>query len=211
LKRARLILASASPRRRQLLKDLRVPFRIEPAEVSERSREKRPRRLAAQLALRKARAVAKKNPNALVLGADTIVSHRGLLLLKPKHRADSARILRIINGRWHRVYTGVAIVDGASGKAWREVAVSRVKARKLPEKELSRFIGRHMDKAGAYAVQDKADPFIEKIEGRFDNVVGLPMDAVRRLLREAARYRAAVRKKRPVRPSQAVVKRRIPR
>ncbi|MFH2203199.1 MAG: nucleoside triphosphate pyrophosphatase [Elusimicrobiota bacterium] len=182
----RLILASASPQRHRLLRRLRRPFLIIPAEVSERCAEHAPRRLVVKLALRKARAVAREHPDALVLGADTVVAHRGAVIVKPRSRADSSRILNTLNGKVHRVYTGVALVDGASGKSWTAAAVSKVKARRLPPAELERFIGKHMDKAGAYAVQDRRDPFIERIEGPRDNVIGLPLECVRQLLRRAA-------------------------
>jgi septum formation protein len=181
-----LILASGSPQRRKLLKELGIPFRIVVPGVDESSTQKRPDRLVSSLALRKARAISDRHPGSLVLGADTIVVHRGNIVLKPLDVKDSQRILRKLNGRWHRVYTGVALIDTA-GKAWRGFAVSRVKARKLPEAALDRFVGRHMDKAGGYAVQDKNDPFIEKIVGPLDNVIGLPLDTVKRLLRHASK------------------------
>lgn len=187
--KAALILASASPQRRRLMRGLGVPFRIIPSRVPEDSAQRSPRRLVSELALRKARAVAARHPKSLVLGADTVVVCRGEIILKPKDRADCARILALLNGRWHRVYTGVALVDSSNGRAWRTAEVSRVKARKLAAAQLARFIGRHMDKAGAYAVQDKDDPFIERIEGPLDNVVGLPMGKVRDLLKRACRSR----------------------
>lgn len=137
------------------------------------------------LALRKARAVARKHPDALVLGADTIVVAQGRVLGKPADLEESMRMMGDLNGRWHRVYTGVALVRHRPRRAWAEAAVSRVKARKLPPEQLKRFVGRHMDKAGGYAVQDHKDPFVEKIEGSRDNVIGLPLDAVRRLLKRA--------------------------
>jgi len=142
------ILASASLQRRRLLRALRVPFRVVPARVSEDCGQTNPRRLVCELALRKARAVAAAHPAAIVLGADTIVVCSGHVLNKPKDRKDSARILRTLNGRWHRVYTGVALVDGRSGRAWKDVAMSRVKARRLGPESLARFVGKHMDKAG---------------------------------------------------------------
>ncbi|MBI4346818.1 MAG: septum formation protein Maf [Elusimicrobia bacterium] len=184
-----LVLASASPQRKKLLRELGLPFRIVPSRVPEDSRERNPRRLAGELALRKAEAVAKRRPGTLVLGADTVVWCAGELLGKPSGREEARRILGRLNGRWHRVYTGVALVDADSGRAWREVALSRVKARRLPDAELDRLAGKHMDKAGAYAVQDREDPFIEKIEGDYDNVVGLPLASVRRLLKRVARGR----------------------
>ncbi|MFA6029443.1 MAG: nucleoside triphosphate pyrophosphatase [Elusimicrobiota bacterium] len=190
-----LVLASASPRRRELLRALKLPFRIAPSHVSEEVAPCTPRRLVLELALRKARAVAGRRKRALVLGADTIVVCRGEVLNKPIDREDGRRILRSLNGRWHRVYTGVALVDSESGRWWREAAVTRVKARRLTAEELERFVGRHMDKAGAYAVQDHGDPFIERIVGPFDNVVGLPLASVRSLLRRAlcARRRKTAR------------------
>ncbi len=182
-----LILASASPQRRRLLRELRIPFRIIASKVPEDSSERDVRRMVLELAERKAESVAKKHPNTLVLGADTVVVCRGRVILKPRDSQDSLRILRELNGRWHRVYTGVALIDAASSKCWKAAAVSRVKARKLGEEELLRLAGKHMDKAGGYAVQDRQDPFIEKVVGPFDNVVGLPMDVVRALLRRVAR------------------------
>lgn len=184
-----LILASASPQRRLLLHDLKVPFRVIPSKVEEDSPEKTPRRIVSALALRKARSVAEQRQGSLVLGADTIVVCRGRVLLKPRDLADSRRILGLLNGRWHRVYTGVALVDSRTDKAFCAVAVSRVKARRLSGSELDKLAGKHMDKAGAYAVQDKSDPFIERIVGPLDNVIGLPMADVRLLLKRASRAR----------------------
>lgn len=180
-----LVLASGSPQRRRLLKSLRRRFVVAPSNVHERSRQKNPRRLVLELALRKARSVARKYPEALVLGADTIVVCRGKILLKPRDKADSRRILELLNGRWQRVYTGVAVVQDGGRRSFHEAVLSRVKARRLSAAQLERLAGKHMDKAGAYAVQDKDDPFIEQIIGELDNVVGLPMKAVRRLLRRA--------------------------
>ncbi|TBR20921.1 septum formation protein Maf [bacterium] len=180
-----MVLASASPQRRKLLRELRVPFRIVPADVSEASREKDPRRLVLLLALRKARAVARRHPNALVLGADTVVVSAGRILGKPADSIDGRTMLESLNGRWHKVYTGVALVHRGSRLAFSEAAVSQVKARRLPPAALERFVGRHLDKAGAYAIQDVRDPFIEAIEGPRDNVIGLPLDVVRRLLKRA--------------------------
>ena len=184
-----LILASASPQRRQLLRNLKVPFRVIPSKVEEDCLEKTPRRIVSALALRKARSVAEQKPGSLVLGADTIVVCRGRILIKPRDLEDSRRILGLLNGRWHRVYTGVALVDSRTGKAFCAVALTRVKARRLGGSQLDEIAGKHMDKAGAYAVQDESDPFIERIVGPLDNVIGLPMSDVRLLLKRASRAR----------------------
>jgi septum formation protein len=187
-----LILASASPQRREILKKLGIPFEILPSKVSESSREKNPRKLVLLLAKRKALAVAKKRPDAVVLGSDTLVVCKGEILGKPKDRKDSERILRLLNGAWQRVYTGVAVVAGK--RVYTDCAVSKVLARRLTEDQLMRFAGKHMDKAGAYAVQDKKDPFVAKVVGDLDNVIGLPLRSVRKTLKRAAgraRRRAA--------------------
>lgn len=177
-----LVLASRSPQRVRLLKELGVPFRTRPSRVSEWSAEKDPRKLVEALALRKARAVARLHPRSRVLGADTVVVCRGEILVKPRGRKDSERILRLLNGSWQEVYTGVALVwEGGKRRAVGS-AKTRVLARKLPEARLQAFVGKHMDKAGSYAIQDEDDPFIERIVGDLDNVIGLPLRVVRRLL-----------------------------
>lgn len=180
-----LVLASASPQRSLLLKKLRVPFRVVSSDVSEKSPEKNPRRLVVLLALRKARAVARLHPEALVLGADTLVVCRGQILGKPRNKKDAEKILRLLNGSWQRVYTGVALALGEGKKTFTEVGVTKLLARRLDEEKLRGLIGKHMDKAGAYAVQDRRDPFIKKIVGDRDNAIGLPLRLVRRLLARA--------------------------
>lgn len=182
-----LILASASRQRRLLLGRLGTPFRVIPSRVSEASSIKSPRRLALNLARRKAMRVARKYPRAAVLGADTIVVCRGEIIGKPRDKRHAESIIAKLNGRWHRVYTGVVLALSGGDDLREEIAVSRVKARRLSPAALAGLAGKHMDKAGAYAVQDKKDPFISRIEGPLDNVIGLPMQAVRRLLRSATR------------------------
>ena len=185
--RPTLILASSSPQRRLLLRRLRRPFRVIASRVSERCDEKNPRQLVLLLAKRKALAVAKTHPGALVLGADTIVVCRGRIIGKPRDARHAMNILQLLNGRWQHVYTGIAVA-GKGGKTLLQAAVvSRVKARRLSCARLLSLAGKHLNKAGAYAVQDRRDPFIERIEGPLDNVVGLPVEAVRLLLRRAAK------------------------
>jgi septum formation protein len=187
-KAAPFILASASPRRRLLLRRLGVPFRVIPSHVNEKTREKNPRRFVMELALRKARDVARRNPKAAVLGADTIVVCRGQIIGKPRDLADSRRILELLNGRWQEVYTGIALAWAGGQQSLARAVKSRVLARHLSPAELSRLAGKHPDKAGAYAVQDRGDPFISRIEGDYGNVVGLPLDATRRLLEKAGAH-----------------------
>ncbi len=153
--------------------------------VSERSSEKNPRRLVTQLARRKALAVARIHPEAVVLGADTLVVCKGRIIGKPKNQASALRILKILNGSWQAVYTGVAVATHGGRKVVSESAISRVLARRLSLEELKSLAGKHLDKAGAYAVQDRRDPFIARVKGAIDNVIGLPLKEVRRALRRA--------------------------
>jgi septum formation protein len=180
-----LILASSSPRRKSILRAAGIKFRIDLSHVSEDSKQTQPRRLVVELARRKACAVASRHPLKPVLGADTIVVCAGEILGKPKDVADALRMLRLQSGRWQRVYTGTALVIGK--KVFTDCAVTLVRARKLNDRQLKKLAGKHMDKAGAYAVQDKKDPLVEKMVGDRDNVVGLPMRSVKRLLSRARR------------------------
>jgi len=181
----KLVLASGSPQRRTLLKGLGIPFEILPSDVSEASKEKSPKRLVIQLSKRKAKAVARLRPDAVVLGSDTIVVCKGEIIGKPKDKRDAVRILKLLNGSWQKVYTGVAIARDGGKRVVAGAAISRVKARRLSDAELARLAGKHMDKAGAYAVQDEDDPLVERIEGDRDTVIGLSMRLVRALLKKA--------------------------
>lgn len=189
-----LILASGSPQRRKLLTELGIPFKIVPSNVPENSREKDPRKLVVLLARRKALAVAKAHPKDVVLGSDTLVVCKGEILGKPRDRDDALRILKMLNGAWQKVYTGVAVAEDGGRKVLTGVAVSRVHARKLSEAKLLEYAGKHLDKAGGYAVQDRDDPFVDRIEGDYDNVVGLPLRVVKRLLYKSAGCSAGSRK-----------------
>jgi septum formation protein len=180
-----LILASASPQRRKILKGLKRRFRIIASHVSERSSEKNPRRLVLLLAKRKAVAIARLHPGAAVLGADTMVVCQGQIIGKPRNTAHALSILKLLSGRWQRVYTGVAVAVDGGRRVIGEVAVSRVLARELPEEQLRVFAAKHLDKAGAYAVQDRKDPFVSRVVGDLDNVIGLPLKSVRRILQRA--------------------------
>lgn len=183
----RLVLASASPRRRAILRAAGISFTVDPSGVDENIEEKDPRRLVVRLARLKALDVARRHPGRLVLGADTIVVCAGEILGKPKNRTDAARMIALQSGRLQRVYTATALVLG--GRVYTELAVTKVYARRLDAGRLRRLVGKHMDKAGAYAVQDRSDPFVERIVGDRDNVTGLPMRSVRRLLAKASQAR----------------------
>jgi septum formation protein len=181
----KLVLASASPRRRAILRAAGVSFTVDPSGVSENIPEKNPRRLVIKLARLKALDVARRHPGRLVLGADTIVVCAGEILGKPKNLKDAVRMITLQSGRAQRVYTGTALVSGR--RVFTDVAMTKVHARLLDGERLRRLAGKHMDKAGAYAVQDRHDPLVDRIEGDRDNVTGLPMRSVRRLLARARR------------------------
>lgn len=179
-----LILASKSPRRIEILKGLKLHFEIIPSQCAERSTKKRPSARVVELATQKAFDVAKKYPAATVIGADTLVFCKGEVIGKPKSKADALRILRKLNGSWQSVYTGVCLVCKDKRRLVYGYDVSHCKARRLSQKELAHLAGKHMDKAGAYAVQDEQDPFIERIVGSRSNVVGFPVEYFNQLYEE---------------------------
>jgi septum formation protein len=186
-----LILASASPRRKDLLSELIQDFAIRAADIPE---DLNPQIsvLSAQieeLSLRKAQAVADLEPhNSYVLGADTVVVIEGEILGKPCDAADAQRMLEKLSDQWHEVLTGVALVKtGPTPQTYSGHGLSRVKMRKLTEQEILAYIagGEPMDKAGSYAIQGGAAAFVEAVEGRMDTIVGLPLDTVKNLLKAA--------------------------
>lgn len=181
-----LVLASASPRRRELLGALGVPFQVDPADIDETSIETDPVRLAETLALLKARAVARRRPDDLVIGSDTVVALDGRLLGKPADAAEARAMLDGLRGRSHEVVTGVALI-GPGGLE--PVAYSRtaVVMREYAEGERDEFIarGEPFDKAGGYAIQDVAFHPVARIEGCACGVMGLPLWTLARLLRDA--------------------------
>ena len=182
-----IVLASASPRRQELLRQIGCTFRVVVSDAEELSGDSiSPDRLAAENARRKAKDVAaKEGGNVSVLGADTVVAVDGMILGKPKDAADAARMLRLLSGRQHFVYTGIALAY--KGEVYEDVVRTEVWVDELSEKEIDAYIatGEPMDKAGAYAVQGIAAKFIPRIDGSFSNVVGLPLHAVKELARKA--------------------------
>jgi MAF protein len=173
----KLILASASPRRRELLSALGFEFEVVPSSVDEEGiTNTRPERLARALALAKARDVASRHPDAVVLGADTVVVHRGVLLAKPRDADEVRSMLERLRGKTHRVITGVCLI--APGRRPRLAHVgTRVTMRDYTAHEIEASIARGdpFDKAGAYAIQDPLFRPVESYDGCYCNVVGLPL------------------------------------
>jgi septum formation protein len=182
----RLVLASASPRRAEILTSLGIPFDVDPADVDETPLSgEAPQQTVDRLASAKAAAVAPRHPGLCVLAADTLVVLDGAVLGKPADDAEAARMLSRLSGREHRVVTGICLrADTGPGRTLTEW--SRVRFAPLSEREVAWYVatGEPRDKAGAYAVQGLGARFIEGIEGSFTNVMGLPARAVYRLLRE---------------------------
>ncbi|MDR0723835.1 MAG: Maf family protein [Endomicrobium sp.] len=172
LSNKKIILASCSPRRISLLKRWRISFAIIPSNISEKTHLKRPSYIVKDLAFRKASVVAKKHEGKIVLAADTIVVLNGKIVGKPKDIKESEKIIKGLNGSTHKVYTGVAIIYKNKKSIFYDMV--SVKMKKLPPKDLKQLFGKHMDKAGSYAVQDSKDNFVEKIYGDYYTVVGLP-------------------------------------
>ena len=181
-----LILASASPRRRELLGRFAVPFRVIPARGAETAPEGlTPGELVRCLAEHKAAEVAEgEGPESVIIAADTVVEIDGEILGKPGTPERAAEMLRRLSGRTHRVWTGVCVGQGE--RILSAAEETAVRFRELEEDEIRAYVatGEPMDKAGAYGYQDRACLFVERIEGDYFNVVGLPMDRLGRMLRE---------------------------
>ena len=179
----RLILASASPRRTDLLREAGYVFEIEPADVDESELAgEPPAAYVVRVAAMKARVVAARHPDAIVLAADTTVVLDGAMLAKPADDADAARMLGLLSGRTHDVLTGVVLVR--TGRESSALVGTRVRFRPLTAAEIEWYVasGEPHDKAGAYGVQGLAARFVESVDGSYSNVVGLPVGAVRALL-----------------------------
>lgn len=181
----RVILASGSPRRRELLTSLGVPFEVVVSGADEDSPETDPQRLAGELALLKGREVAAQHPDAVVIAADTVVAVGGRLLAKPADAAENAAFLRALSGRTHDVFTGVAVLHGR--QEWLEVPRTAVTFRDLSDAECHYYAasGEGLDKAGGYGIQHLGAALVEWVEGEYSNVVGFPLSVVIRLLRQA--------------------------
>ena len=181
----RLLLLSASPRRRELLASAGIPFEVRPVDVDETPEPaERPEALAERLA--RAKAAASPDPSAWGIAADTVVAQDGAILGKPQDPTEAVAMLRRLRGRWHYVYTGVA-VRRPSGAILSAVDCTRVLMRDYHDDEIAAYVasGDPFDKAGAYAIQHTGFRPVAQIEGRYDTVVGLPMELVEWLLRAA--------------------------
>ena len=196
----KLILASASPRRAEILRDAGFAFEVIPAHVDEtRLPREAAAKYVARLASSKARLVAQslagKKQKAFVIGADTIVVAGPSIFGKPKNAADARRMLRLLSAKSHQVLTGVSVVSVPSGKELRHVEKTRVEFLRLSNVEIRNYLatGEPFDKAGAYGIQGIGGRFVRRIEGCYFNVMGLPLSRVWSMLR-ASGWRSAISK-----------------
>ena len=182
-----IVLASASPRRVTLLRQVGLVFTVaDPGPDRDWPGAAEPRHGVRALALEKARRVAGRRPEALVIGADTVVVARGVRLGKPASEAEALEMLKRLQGRTHEVWTGLAIVRGGEQRTAAEV--TKVQFARLDDAELRAYVrtGEPLDKAGGYGIQGLAAQFVRRIEGDYGNVVGLPLARLRQLLKEFA-------------------------
>ena len=181
-----LILASASPQRQILLKEAGIRFIVDPAHIEEDlTLNMPPLELARFWSFKKAEEVAKRHPTKLILGADTIVAIDGQCLGKPRTKKEGLAMLRLLNGKTHRVITGFTLLDSGEKHALTHAVTTFVQFKKNRIKTLREYVqtGEPMGKAGAYAIQGKGAALIARIEGSYSNVLGLPMEEVQRAIR----------------------------
>jgi len=183
----RIVLASASPRRSQLMQEIGLKFDVMPSQVAEGDISAScPEELVMRLAHAKAADVAGRIQSGIVIGADTVVVAGGQILGKPVDLDDAAKMLRALSGREHQVYSGVAVIDAESGRSLIDYEATAVRFRQLSEAAIQRYVatGEPMDKAGAYAIQGLGSLLVTGISGDYNCVVGLPLCRLAMMLSE---------------------------
>jgi septum formation protein len=186
-KEVQFILASASPRRQDLLRQAGYHFAVEPSCIDERAFEQNAsdsQQLSKQLALAKALEVARRYPEQVVVGADTVVDADGRIIGKPDDAAHAEQITRLLFNRPHKVITGVAVVCRAKDVQIVEADISTIYPRQLTEQQIAAHIasGNWQGKAGAYGIQESGDEFILRVDGSYTNVMGLPIERIKQIL-----------------------------
>ncbi|RUT27801.1 septum formation inhibitor Maf [Paenibacillus zeisoli] len=190
-----IILASSSPRRRELIAGLHIPFEIIPSHADETTPEDwAPERIVTELAHRKAVAVYQSltpaRTDSIIVGSDTIVVLNGRVLGKPSSKEEAASMLRALQGQSHQVFTGVSCIDGATGDTLTDYRVTKVMMRALSKVEIAAYAesGEGLDKAGAYAIQGLGATLVTEIQGCYFNVVGLPLSLLSEMLKKFDMY-----------------------
>jgi len=185
LDKKKLILASSSPRRAQILTREKVGFEIKiPKSYKEENIFSDPVTHVLELSKKKAQSVADEVEDGIILGADTIVVLDDEILGKPKNKEDALFILKRLSGRMHQVYTGITLINKSTGKMISDYNVTKVKFNQLDEQKVLNYVatGEPMDKAGAYGIQGMGSFLVEHIEGSLDNVIGLPTEKLQKML-----------------------------
>jgi len=182
----KIILASSSPRRAEILRKLGIKFEVREPIYEPKLLEGTPEEMVKFAALEKARQVAGFYTEGIVIAADTIVVVDGEILGKPRNKEEAKKFLRKLSGKVHKVYTGIAVIDVASGKEVVDVSISEVKFKELSEEEIEFYVktGEPLDKAGAYAIQGIGAIFVEWIKGDFYGIVGLPINKLYNFLQK---------------------------
>ena len=183
----KIILASGSPRRKELMEKIGLKFEIDPAEIDERKfKEKSAEKLVEVLAVKKAEAVATRHPNSIIIGSDLTVALDDHQIGKPENATDAKKILKLLRDKTHQVLTGVAIINTANNKTASAVETANVKMRDYSDKEIDNYIatGEPLDKGGAYAIQGHGRKLIEKFSGDMELIIGLPTKTVLKLIKE---------------------------
>lgn len=185
----KIVLASKSPRRKELLEKCGISFIADPADIDETIDESLPFEEAIkQLSFRKAEAVLKRNEDAIVIGSDTIVTIDGEILGKPKDHADAKKMLSLLQGRTHSVITGICILS--KNRCYQDVSVSEVTFAEMEEKEIETYIatGECDDKAGAYGIQGCGGRYVTEIKGDYYAIMGLPLNKVYEEMKNISLY-----------------------
>lgn len=181
-----IILASKSPRRRELLEKYKISHKVVESNIEEIYNGEDPIAYVMALALEKALDVAENNRDKIIIGADTVVVHEGNILEKPRDKIDAFNMLRSLSGNTHQVISGIALVGGEDNIRLVDYEITKVRFGHLSDENIYKYIESKepLDKAGAYGIQGLAGLFVEGIEGCYQNVVGLPMFKLQSLLRE---------------------------
>ncbi len=183
----KIILASGSPRRREILGRTGIPFTVEPSGFEENMPQKvSPQQLVKRLAMGKAASVAVRHPNAIIIGADTVVALGKKVWSKPISKKEARMILKKLSGKGHDIWTGFAIIDTASGKSVVKAERTRHYFRKLSNRDIADYVarGESLDVAGAYSMQQNGTVLSAKVVGDYNNIIGLPLVAVLEELRK---------------------------
>lgn len=180
-----IILASASPRRAAIFRQMGFPFKQVPSKIEEEERDASPAEFARQMACAKAKAIGDKRTNSIVIGCDTVVVLDGKIFGKPRNSKEAMRMLSALNGKCHQVCSGIAVAFPGR-RMVSGVETTKVLFRKLEKKELQWYVntGEPLDKAGAYGIQGKGAVLVKRIEGCYYNVVGFPLSKFAELMKK---------------------------